>query len=113
MVTKGFDARFGAGIDYPLRRNRSFRAGAACSGDVHVTAGMSFRFLKNEARGSGRTRGGAAGRAAAADSSPQRRREEEGREQTPQRPRRKAKIDTQGNEDKNRKGYSFAVFPPR
>ena len=44
MVTKGFDARFGAGIDYPLGRNRSFRAGAAYSGDVHVTAGMSFRF---------------------------------------------------------------------
>ena len=43
-VTKGFDARFGAGIDYPLGRNRSFRAGAAYSGDVHVTAGMSFRF---------------------------------------------------------------------
>ena len=44
MVTKGFDARLGAGIDYPLGRNRSFRAGAAYSGDVHVTAGMSFRF---------------------------------------------------------------------
>ena len=44
MVTKGFDARFGAGIDYPLGRNRSLRAGAAYSGDVHVTAGMSFRF---------------------------------------------------------------------
>ena len=44
MVTKGFDVRLGAGIDYPLGRNRSFRAGAAYSGDVHVTAGMSFRF---------------------------------------------------------------------
>ena len=43
-VTKGFDARFGAGIDYPLGRDRSFRAAAAYSGDVHVTAGMSFRF---------------------------------------------------------------------
>ena len=43
-VTKGFDARFGAGIDYPLGRNRSFRAGAAYSGEVHVSAGMSFRF---------------------------------------------------------------------
>ena len=43
-VTKGFDARFGAGIDYPLGRNHSFRAGAAYSGDMHVTAGMSFRF---------------------------------------------------------------------
>ena len=44
MVTKGFDARFGAGIDYPLGRKHSFRAGAAYGGDVHVTAGMSFRF---------------------------------------------------------------------
>ena len=41
----GFDARFGAGIDYPLGRSHSFRAGAAYGGDAHhVTAGMSFRF---------------------------------------------------------------------
>lgn len=44
QVTKGFDGRFGAGIDWPLGRSRNFRAGAAYSGDVHVTAGMSFRF---------------------------------------------------------------------
>ena len=44
MATKGFDGRFSAGIDWPLGSDRSFRAGAAYSGDVHVTAGMSFRF---------------------------------------------------------------------
>ena len=44
QVTKGFDGRFGAGIDWPLGSGRSFRAGAAYSGDVHVTAGMSFHF---------------------------------------------------------------------
>lgn len=40
----GFDARFGAGIDYPLGRSHSFRAGAAYGGNVHVTAGIAFRF---------------------------------------------------------------------
>jgi hypothetical protein len=40
----GFDARFAAGIDYPLGRSHSLRASAAYGGNAHVTAGMAFRF---------------------------------------------------------------------
>ena len=39
----GFDGRFAAGIDYPLGSAWSLRAGVAYGGNVHVTAGMSFR----------------------------------------------------------------------
>lgn len=40
----GFDTRFSGGIDYPLGPGYSMRADAAYGGNVHVTAGMAFRF---------------------------------------------------------------------
>ena len=42
--SSGFDGRFSGGIDYPLGRSYSLRAGAAYGGNAHVTAGMAFRF---------------------------------------------------------------------
>ena len=41
---RGFDGRFGGGIDYPLGEGRNFRAGIDYGGNVHLTVGMSFRF---------------------------------------------------------------------